>query len=141
VRIILLSPSRNVTHFVKHGVLENFIPEICSPVNEHNKRAIAFPVSLAQVVVCGQIRPLDSNWRQPVVEGHLIYLLILVPQKLWRAPVFLGNCAHTPNDCKQEESENGDVNAQTHGWCAWIDTQLCVPDTRKSGFDGAVKSR
>ena len=61
MRIILPSPSRNVTHFVNHGVLENFIPEICAPVNEHNKRAIAFPVSLAQVVVCGQIRPLDSK--------------------------------------------------------------------------------
>jgi hypothetical protein len=72
MRIILLSPSRNVTHFVKYGVLENFTPEICSPVNEHNKRAIAFPVSLAKVVVYGQIRPLDSSWWQPVVEGHLI---------------------------------------------------------------------
>src|SRR5580765_3300771 len=71
VRIILLSPSRNVTHFVKHGVLENFIPEICSPVNEHNKHAIAFPVSLAQVVVGGQIRSLVLNWWQPVVEGDL----------------------------------------------------------------------
>src|SRR5215472_5702578 len=46
VRIILLSPSLNVTHFVKRSVLEIFIPEICSSVHEHNKHAIVFSVSL-----------------------------------------------------------------------------------------------
>jgi len=55
--------------------------------------------------------------------------------------MFLGNRAHAPNNCKQAETENGDVNAQTHGWCVWLDEQFCVAYTRKSGFDGAVKSR
>ena len=68
MRIIFVSPSRNVTHFVKNGVLEIFVPEICSSVDEHNKRAIVFPVSLTQVVVFGQIGPLDANWRQTISE-------------------------------------------------------------------------
>jgi hypothetical protein len=68
VRIILFFPSRHVTHSVNHGVLEIFIPEICSFVYEHYKRAIVFPLSLPQPVVFGQVGPLDANRRQAVVE-------------------------------------------------------------------------
>ena len=73
MRIIFPSPSRNVTHFVKNGVLEIFISEICSSVHEHNKRAIGFPVILTQVVVFRQIGPLDSNWWQAVIEEFSIF--------------------------------------------------------------------
>ena len=64
----LPSPSRNVTHFVKHSVLEVFIPGVCFTVYEHNERAIVFPVSLPQAVVYGQVGPLDASWRQAVIE-------------------------------------------------------------------------
>ena len=47
MRIILLSPSRNVTHFVKRSVLEIFIP-----------------VSLPQALHFGEGGPLDANRRQ-----------------------------------------------------------------------------
>jgi hypothetical protein len=110
VRIIFLSPSRDVTHFVRHGVLEIFIPEICSYVHEHDKRTVVFPVSFPLAVVYGQVSPLDADKRQAVVEKLSIQLLIPALQKLRRSPVFFANGAHTTNDCKQGEDGNGDVN-------------------------------
>jgi hypothetical protein len=44
VRIILLSPSRNVTHFVKRSVLEIFIPGDLFLGHEHNKHATSLKV-------------------------------------------------------------------------------------------------